>query len=167
REHLEAAKAQEARRQQPQRARAEYRRAPRSPDLQPALDLVCLCDALLHDARGLEQHTVVREAPGNAHEILGCVDVHLGEETVQPADAVFEVHGLGGEVGKTDLIVAAAARPAHDGYDGVTDGQLGDRAANPFDHSQAFVAGDQVVVPLWSHAIRSEVDVAIGAVETD
>src|SRR5207253_4975222 len=48
-----------------------------------------------------------------------------------------------------------------------TDGQLGDRAANPFDHSQAFVAGDQVVVPLWRHAIRSEVDVAIGAVETD
>ena len=82
---------------------------PGPPDPQPALDLVRLGDALLHDGRRLQQNADLLEALGTFTMYSASVHVVLGQVAVAEVDPPLEVGVVRRHVVRADLVVDAVA----------------------------------------------------------
>src|SRR5271165_2670783 len=130
--HLQSTQSKDERGQKSDGAGAHDRGGARPPHLQATLDLVSLYDAFLYDRHRLKQNGDILQSLRNLDDVLGIVDVILGQEAVQPADATLKVLIVGGHVVGADLVVEAIARAAHGSHYVLAGLELGDIRANLF-----------------------------------
>ena len=97
----------------------------------------------------------------------GIVDVILGQEAVQTADAALEVFVVGGHVVGADLVVDAAAGPPHRGDHVIAGLELGDVGADRFHLPEALMSDHEKVVAVGSGAVFGGIDFLVGAVDAD
>src|SRR5262249_40960529 len=145
---VDPAQPQQQRGQQADRAGAQHGGPPRSPDPQPALDLVRLGDALLADGDRLQPHADVFQASGYRDDELGIVDEVLRQIAVAQVDTSFVLGVVGRHVVGADQVVDAHTRSADRRYDIVTGCHLGDVRADLDDLAEALVPEHQKVVAL-------------------
>ncbi len=131
------------------------------------MNLERLRDPLLDHRAGLKQHADLAQLARDLDDVLGIVDVVLGEVAVAKVDASLEVDIVGRHVIGADRVVQAVAWTAHGRDHEVSRRELGHVRANLFDHAEALVPKHEVVVAGRRLSIERGVDLLVGTVDAD
>src|SRR6266852_6333115 len=164
RSHVQTLQTQNERGQQTDGSGSHDRGFARTPHLQPALNLIGLVNAFLHNGGGLQQHSDVFEALRYLDDEFDVIDVVFRQITVAQIDAALVVRVVRGHVVGADQVINAFARPAHRGHNVVAGFHFGDTGADGFVLTEALVTNDQEIKSRGRCSVLGGVDLFVGSV---
>src|SRR6266571_2366690 len=165
--HLQTAQPQDKGSEQADSAGSHHCRSPWTPHPQAALNFIGLSDAFFHDGSRFEQYAHLFEPRGNLDDVLGVINIVFGQKPVAQVNATFKVSVIGSHVIGANLVINTGTGPAHGGYHVIVGVELGDVGADRFHSSEAFVADDEEVVPLWRGTVLCGVDLFVCAIHAN
>src|SRR5581483_3458003 len=137
------------------------------PDLEAALNLISLFDALFGDTHRLQEDTDILQPGGYFDDELGVIHVVFGQVAVSQVDAPLKVGPVGGHGIHADPVIEAAAGPPHRRHHVIPGGDAPHAGADLDDLPERFVPGDEKIVTVRCCAILGGVDLFVRAIDAN